>query len=236
MSFLFTLILLAIAGYVLYCAVSGKGRLYSVDNIKEEKIPLFLKILKPLYLALGIILFLMAATSAFQNVVYSDVTYQFGKDFPVYFEDRIDSNGYILDKDGKATSINIDGIYTYSEMSSVFSTLDQPEVPEGVTPVYAEAAKDANGEVIYLGTGETAPGQNETYTKLRSAVSYRATRILNWVLMGIALAIVISLFILMNRFTDKEKAAKAKEKARTGGASLPSSAFEFEDSEAENAK
>ena len=234
MSFLFTLILLAISGYVLYSAFTGKGRLYSVDNIKEEKIPLFRKILKPLYLALGIILLLMACTSAYQNIVYSDVTYQFGKDFPVYFADRVDADGNILDKDGKVTSMRIDGIYTYNEMSSVFSTLKQPEVPEGETPVYAEAAKDASGEILYMGLGESAPGQNETYAKLRSVISYRATQILTWILMGIALAMVISLFVLMNRFTDKEKAAKAKAKARTGSASLPSSAFEFEDSESNN--
>lgn len=236
MSFLFTLILLAISVYVLYSAFTGKGRLYSVDNIVEEKIPLFRKILKPLYLTLGIILLLMACTSAYQNVVYSGVTYQFGKDFPVYFADRIDAEGNILDQNGKVTSIRLDGIYTYDEMTSVFSTLEQPEVPEGVSPVYAEAARDASGEILYLGVGESAPGQNEIYAKLRSAVSYRATQILTWILMGIALAMVIGLFILMNRFTDKEKAAKAKAKAKSAGASLPSSAFEFEDSDSNHEK
>lgn len=234
MSFLFTLILIAISGYVLYSAFTGKGRLYSIDNIIEEKIPLFRKILKPLYLTLGVILLLMACTSAYQNIVYSDVTYQFGKDFPVYFSDRVDAEGNILDQNGKATSIRLDGIYTYNEMTSVFSTLEQPQVPEGVTPVYAEAARDASGNILYLGLGESTPGQNGTYTRLRSVFSYRTTQILTYIFMGIALALVIGLFIVMNRFTDKEKAAKAKAKAKSAGASLPSDAFEFKDSDSDN--
>ena len=48
MNFLFTIVLLAIAGYVLYSTVTGKGKLFSVDNIIEEKIPQFIKLLRPL--------------------------------------------------------------------------------------------------------------------------------------------------------------------------------------------
>ena len=120
MNFLFTLVLLAIAGYVLYSAFTGKGRLYSIDNIIEEKIPQFKKILRPLYFALGVILLLMACTSAFQNVVYKEVAYRFGPDFPVYFADRIDKKGNIKD-----TTANIDGLYNYNEMSAVFATLEK---------------------------------------------------------------------------------------------------------------
>ena len=36
--------------------------------------------------------------------------------------------------------------------------------------------------------------------------------------------------LLINRFTDKEKLAKARAKAASGGESMPSSAFEFEES------
>lgn len=230
MNFLFTLILFAIAAYVLYSAFTGKGKLFSVENILEEKIPQFLKLLRPLYLTLGIIMLIMALTSAFQNVVYSDVAYRFGNDFSTYFADRIDAKGNIKDTDA-----NINGLYGYNAMSAVFSTLDQPEIPEGETPTFAEAATDSSGNPLYLGLGETQPGQNETYAKLRAAISYRASQIVTWVMMGLAILLVVGLFILMNQFTDKEKAAKAKQQARTGNASLPSSAFEFDDDDSKEA-
>ena len=109
---------------------------------------------------------------------------------------------------------------------------EQPEIPEGVTPLFAEAATDEAGNYVYLGFGEAVPGQNELYVKLRNSISYKATQVLTWVFMGIAILIVVGLFILMNRYTDKEKAAKAKAKAKSAGASLPSDAFEFDDVDA----
>ena len=118
MNFLFTIVLLAIAGYVLYSAVTGKGKLFSVDNILEEKIPQFIKLLRPLYLALGVIMLVMALTSGFQNVVYADVAYRFTDDFKTYYADNIDAKGNI-----KGTEANIDGLYGYNAMSSVFGTL-----------------------------------------------------------------------------------------------------------------
>lgn len=226
MSYIFTLVLVGIAGFILYSAFTGKGKLFSVDNIIKDKIPQFKKLLRPIYFALGFIMLLMALTSAYQNIVYSDVLYRFGDDFPVYFGDIIDADGMI-----KGSDVNIAGVYNYSKMSSVFSNLQQPEIPEGVSPVFAEAAKDENGNILYLGLGETQPGQNQTYSSLRGVISYKATQTLTWIFMGVSIAIVIGLFILMNKFTDKEKVAKAKAQARSGSASLPSSAFDFDEDE-----
>ena len=231
MNFLFTIVLLAIAGYVLYSTVTGKGKLFSVDNILEEKIPQFIKLLRPLYLVLGVIMLVMALTSGFQNVVYADVAYRFTDDFKTYYADNIDAKGNI-----KGTEANIDGLYGYNAMSSVFGTLPAPEVPDGVNPSYAEAATDENGEYLFMGIGETFPGQNETYASLRNALSYHFTQILTWVMMGLAVVLVVLVFVLINKFTDKEKQAKAKAQARSGGAAMPSSAFEFEDESSEEQK
>ena len=224
MNFLFTLVLLAIAGYVLYSAFTAKGKLFSIDNIKEDKIPQFIKLLRPLYFILGIIMLVMALTSGYQNVVYADVAYHFTDDFETYYADSIDSKGNI-----KGTDANIEGLYGYNAMSSVFGTLPAPVVPDGVNPSYAEAATDDNGEYLFMGLGETLPGQNETYASLRHAISYRFTQILTWVMMGLAIVLVILLFVLINKFTDKEKQAKARAQARTGNTTMPSSAFEFGD-------
>ena len=223
MNYIFTLVLFIIAGYVLYSAVVAKGRLFAVDNIKEDLIPLFKKILRPLYLGLGLLLLLMALTSLFQNVVYSEMCYRFTDDFKTYYSENIDSKGNI-----KGTSCNVDGTYSYTVMSSVFGNLPAPSnVPEGTNPSYAEPATDEQGNNLYIGAGESEPNQNETYQKLRNAISYRLSQIITWVTMGLAVGLVILLFVIMNKFTDKEKAAKAK--AIQSGAVLPQSAFEFDD-------
>lgn len=225
MSFIFTLVLLGIAGYVLYSTITGQGRLFATDNIKEDQVGAFLKLIRPLYGVLGGLLLLMALLSGYQNAVFSENVYRFTDDFRTYFADQIAPDGSIKD-----TGANVNEVYGYTKMASVFQKLEQPTVPEGVTPNYAEALTDANGDYVFLGVGETEQNQNETFAKLRGVLSYKASRIVNWMLMGLAAATVVFLFVLMNRFTDKEKAAKAKEKARQSGSqSMPSSAFEFDE-------
>lgn len=224
MNFLFTAVLLAIAGYVLYSAITLKGKLFSVENIKEELIPQFKKILRPLYVVLGILMLFMGLVSAYQNVVFSEYTYRFADDFSVYYADSIDADGNI-----KGTSANIHNIYGYTEMSSIFSSLETPEVPDGVSPTYAEPVRDENGDYVFLGIGETTMVRNDTYTALRSAFSYKASQIVTWVLMGMSILLVTGVFIIIHRFTDKEKLAKAKAQASAGGSAMPSAAFDFSD-------
>ena len=97
MNFIFTLVLLAIAGYVLYSAITGKGKLFSTDNIVEEKLPQFLKLLRPCYLVLGVLLLLMALLSGYQNTVFSENVYHFTDDFRTYYADRIGADAYSAD-------------------------------------------------------------------------------------------------------------------------------------------
>ena len=225
MSFLFTIVLLAIAGYVIYSAITAKGKLFEVENIIEAKIPQFLKILRPIYAVLGALMLVLALTSAYQNVVYSNTAYVFADDFRTYFSDVIKEDGSI-----EGTVGNVNETYDLTTMQSIFSNLKQPELPEGVSANYVSVLTDETNQYVFLGLGEKTVGQNETYTKLRAAISYKATQILTWVLMGVAVVLVIGIFVLINRFTDKEKLAKARAKAASGGESMPSSAFEFEES------
>lgn len=231
MNFLFTAVLLVIAGYVLYSAITAKGKLFSVENIKEELIPKFKKILRPLYVALGILMLFMGIVSAYQNVVFSEYTYRFADDFSVYYADSIDADGNI-----KGTSANIHNTYGYTEMSSIFSALETPEVPDNVSPTYAEPVRDENGDYVFLGIGETSVHQNETYASLRSVISYKASQIITWVLMGVSIVLVAGVFIIIHRFTDKEKLAKAKAQAGAGGSSMPSAAFDFSDEASDEAE
>ena len=228
MNFLFTAVLLAIAGYVLYGAITAKGKLFAVDNIKEEKVSQFKKLLRPIYAAWGVLMFLMALTSAYQNIVYADPAYEFTNDFKSIFAEQISADGTIQGTDG-----NVNETYSYTKMSSIFSNLEQPTIPDGVQVTYVSPVTDENGQYVFLGLGENSVNENTTYAKLRSVISYQASQILTWVLMGLAIVIVIGLFILINRFTDKEKLAKARAKAASGG-SMPSSAFDFEEESSNN--
>ena len=51
---MFDWLLLAISVYVLYAGIVGKGRLYSVENIKEGKEEEFKKLSQKIYIFLGI--------------------------------------------------------------------------------------------------------------------------------------------------------------------------------------
>ena len=224
MNFLFTIVLLAVAGYVLFSAIKGSGKLFAVDNIKDDKIPQFKKLLRPIYGVLGGIMLLMALLSAYQNIVYSENTYAFADDFRTYFADQIAEDGSI-----QGIEANVNGVYPYSKMSTFFSTLKAPELPEGVAPNYAEAVRDENGELVFVGIGEQEVNQNPVYTALRKVIPYQLTNILTWVFMGVAILIVIGVFILMHKFTDKEKFEKAKKQRASGGSDMPSSAFDFDE-------
>ena len=51
--------------------------------------------------------------------------------------------------------------------------------------------------------------------------------ILSYVFMGLAVLCVVVIFIIINKFTDKEKLAKAR--AQQVNPSMPSAAFNFDD-------
>ena len=53
--------------------------------------------------------------------------------------------------------------------------------------------------------------------------------ILSYVFMGLSVLGVVAVFVITNRFTDKEKLAKAR--AQATGQSMPSSAFNFDESD-----
>ena len=67
---LFDLIMLAMGVYVLYSAVTGKGRLYAAENIRKEKKDDFLKTMRKLYAVLGVMMVLNAACSMVKNRLY----------------------------------------------------------------------------------------------------------------------------------------------------------------------
>ncbi len=68
---LFDWLLLAISVYVLYAAIVGKGRLYSVENIKEGKQEEFKALSRKIYFFLGIAMIINSAASLMRSTFYA---------------------------------------------------------------------------------------------------------------------------------------------------------------------
>jgi hypothetical protein len=68
---LFDMLLLAISVYVLYAGITGKGRLYNVDNIKKGMEEAFKSLTRKLYIALGIAMIINSGASLLRGVFYS---------------------------------------------------------------------------------------------------------------------------------------------------------------------
>lgn len=70
---LFDIMLLAIAAYVLYAGIVGKGRLYAVDNIKEGMEEKFKAMSRKFYIALGVFMLLNSGSSLTRGLLYKQV-------------------------------------------------------------------------------------------------------------------------------------------------------------------
>ncbi len=70
---LFDMLLLAIAVYVLYAGIVGKGRLFSLENIKEGMAEQYIAMSRKFYIALGIFMLLNSGASLLRGVFYQQV-------------------------------------------------------------------------------------------------------------------------------------------------------------------
>ncbi len=68
---MFDWLLLAVSFYVLYSGIVGKGKLYSVENIKEGMEEEFKALSRKIYIALGIAMVINSAASLLRNTFYS---------------------------------------------------------------------------------------------------------------------------------------------------------------------
>lgn len=68
---MFDWLLLAVSFYVLYSGIVGKGRLYSVENIKEGKEEEFKAFSRKIYIFLGIAMVINSAASLLRNSFYA---------------------------------------------------------------------------------------------------------------------------------------------------------------------
>ncbi|MPM21488.1 hypothetical protein SDC9_67932 [bioreactor metagenome] len=70
---LFDMLLLAIAVYVLYAGIVGKGRLFSLENIKEGMEKEYISMSRKFYILLGVFMLINSGASLLRGVFYQQV-------------------------------------------------------------------------------------------------------------------------------------------------------------------
>lgn len=72
LGLLFPILLLAMGIYVLVSAIKGEGRLFSMENFKDDSKDKAKKIMRALYFALAAVMLIMALVNGLQTVLYSN--------------------------------------------------------------------------------------------------------------------------------------------------------------------
>ena len=282
--YLFPILLLAMAVYVLVGAISGSGRLFQMDNIIEEKKPQFHKYTRALYFALAGVMIVLALISFLQSALYNQlVSYRATERYKTEFTSVIDEKGEVTytangttygpysvnEEYNESTPIQVflakakeaypDLNWTQSESSlscfggttsgtqnpiellyydetSMFGPDGKPEYPLRENDVLL---RDADNNPVYNDV-ELHTVYVSSFSKTRSdatdgsfasklyGMSKTLWSVLNYVFLGLAVVVVVLLFVLTRKYTDKEKLAKSRAQT-TGQSSMPSSEFEFEE-------
>ncbi len=68
---MFDWLLLAISAYVLYAGITGKGRLYNVENIKEGMEEQFKQLSRKIYILLGVAMVINSGASLLRGALYA---------------------------------------------------------------------------------------------------------------------------------------------------------------------
>lgn len=282
---LFPILLAAMGVYVLVGAIKGSGRLFSMDNFKDESKDKAKKYMRIIYFILAAVMLLMALVNGTETVLYSNkltyyrVTDAYKDTFGDLLEDGtltytatgttggmscLGGGGTTVEKTygpysvdsqkmeieeisafiNKAYSVYKDDqtkfpVKSGSLLSCTGGSVDYSKyyemtelIDDNDNPVYAKSeAEKANAHVVYLSTlgGERSDSNSGSFiSKLYGAFSSKLLTVLNYVLLGLAAAGLIVLFLMTRKFTDKEKLKKAREQQYTGP-SMPSSAFNFDD-------
>ena len=250
MTYLFPLLLLAMGIYVLYGAITGKGRLFAMENIKDDAKEQVRKWMRMLYFALAGIMFLTAIANFGQSVLYStplsyyEATDLYSQDFADIIHDgkvTYEEKEYTVAGEHDTTGMNalLTAAYnahpeklTDNSSAALFSCMGNSGTSKVAQYYNQIAVKDADGKQVYVSTiGNVRSDANDGsfLSKLYNALSDKVLRILSYVFMGLAVLGVVGLFVIIRKFTDKEKEAKARTYAAQPA--MPKSAFSFDEEE-----
>lgn len=198
----FCLLLLVVAAVLVVPVFTGKGKLMSTENIKKDKVKTYTKGVRILYAVMLVVVLLMAFFNFAEKVAYTQTH------FYEFTEEYMGADG-ALHAAGES--------HTVDEMREIL-------LP---TETSGSLCAPANTEPLpykYTGTTYTL---DERFAFM-GFISYQTARILNFIGLGVSLAVILCLFIFINRMTDKE----AQKKARTAATSpvrpsMPRGAFDF---------
>lgn len=204
----FSLLMVVIAVFLAYSAITGKGKLMATENIKKDKIGTYKKWLRILYAVMTVIVLCMAFFNFVEKAAYTQTNYyEFTEDY-LGADEKVHPAGESHPTDEMIEIL----IPTESSSGSLCAPVDTSELPYKYT--------------------HTTYTLDERYSFL-GFIPYQTAHILNFVGLGLSLVVVLALFIFINKMTDKEAQKKnAQKKSAAKGPvrpSMPKGAFDFSD-------
>lgn len=201
----FSLLLLVVAGVLAVPVFTGKGKMMNTENIKKDKLPTYRKWVRVLYALMMVTVLCMAFFNFVEKEAYVQTNYF------EFTEPYVGADGVTYAAGEPHTTEEMREILLPTETSqSLCSPVDTESLP-----------------YRFL---ETTYTLNERYTFL-GFVPYRTAHILNFVILGISMAIIFALFVFINMMTDKEAQKKNSRAAKQNPVrpSMPKGAFDFSD-------
>lgn len=204
----FCLLLVVIAVVVAIPAITGKGKLMATENIKKDKVETYRKGLRIFYAVLAVVALVMAFFNFAEKVAYVQTHYyEFTEDY-----------------------VGQDGLTHTAGESHPTDEMLEILIPTEATG--SLCAPSENSDPLPYKYSHTTYTLDERYSFM-SFFPYETARILNFICLGVSMAIILALFIFINRMTDKEvqkKNQRAKNAAKGPvRPSMPSGAFDFTD-------
>lgn len=204
----FSLLMVVIAVFLAYSAITGKGKLMATENIKKEKIDTYKKWLRILYAIMTVIVLCMAFFNFVEKAAYTQTNYyEFTEDY-LGADEKVHPAGESHPTDEMIEIL----IPTESTTGSLCAPVDTSELPYKYT--------------------HTTYQLDERYAFL-DFIPFQTARILNFVGLGLSLVVVLALFIFINKMTDKEAQKKSAQRKNAAKGpvrpSMPKGAFDFSD-------
>ena len=201
----FSLLLLVVAGILAVPVFTGKGKMMNTENIKKDKLPKYKKWVRVLYALMMVTVLFMAFFNFVEKVAYTQTNYF------EFTEPYVGADGVTYAAGEPHTTDEMREILLPAETSqSLCSPVDTESLPYRFV--------------------ETTYTLDEKYAFL-DFVPYKTAHILNFVTLGVSMAVIFALFVFINMMTDKEAQKKNSRAAKQNPVrpSMPKGAFDFSD-------
>ena len=201
----FSLLLLVVAGILAVPVFTGKGKMMNTENIKKDKLPTYKKWVRVLYALMMVTVLFMAFFNFVEKVAYTQTNYF------EFTEPYVGADGVTYAAGEPHTTDEMREILLPAETSqSLCSPVDTESLPYRFV--------------------ETTYTLDEKYAFL-DFVPYKTAHILNFVTLGVSMAVIFALFVFINMMTDKEAQKKNSRAAKQNPVrpSMPKGAFDFSD-------